>query len=62
MKPDGELAHQAEEKAEILRQSFFPSPLRADLLDIDEYEYPQSIECLEITPREIVKGDPEQGP
>jgi hypothetical protein len=56
MKPDGELAHQAEEKAEILRQSFFPSPLRADLSDIDEYEYPQPIECPEITPQEIVKA------
>ncbi|KFZ04770.1 hypothetical protein V502_09996, partial [Pseudogymnoascus sp. VKM F-4520 (FW-2644)] len=56
MKPDGELAHQAEEKAETLRQSFFPLPLRADLSDINEHEYPQPIECPEITPQEIMKA------
>jgi ribonuclease HI len=56
MKPDGELAHQAEEKAETLRQSFFPPPLKADLSDIDGYEYPQPTECPEITPQEIVKA------
>jgi hypothetical protein len=56
MKPDGELAHQAEEKAETLRQSFFPPPLRANLSDINEYEYPQPIKCPEITPQEIVKA------
>ena len=56
MKPDGELAHQAEEKAETLRQSFFPPPLRADLLDINGYEYPQTIECPEITPSEIERA------
>ena len=38
-KPDGELAHQAGEKAEALRQSFFPPPLRADQTDINGYKY-----------------------
>ena len=45
MKPDGELAHQAEEKAETLRQSFFPPPSSADLSDLNGYDYPPSIEC-----------------
>lgn len=31
IKPDGELVHQPEEKAKVLRQSFFPPPSRADL-------------------------------
>lgn len=48
IKPDRELACQPEEKAETLRQSFFPLPLPADLSDIDEYEYPQSIKSPEI--------------
>jgi hypothetical protein len=56
IKPDGELASRPEEKAEILRQSFFPPPLQADLLDINRYEYPQPIECLEITISEIEKA------
>ena len=56
MKPDGELAHQAEEKAETLRQSFFPPPFGADLSDINGYDYPSPIECPEITPQEIEKA------
>jgi hypothetical protein len=56
VKPDGEFAHQVEEKAETLRQSFFPPPLRADLSDIYGYEYPPAIECPEITPSEIKKA------
>src|SRR4051812_40941056 len=56
MKPDRELTHQAKEKAEILRQSFFPPPLRADLWDINGYEYLQPIKCPEITPSEIEKA------
>ena len=55
-KPDGELAHQAGEKAEALRQSFFPAPLEADLTDIHGYEYPPPIECPGITPSEIEKA------
>ena len=56
VKPDGELAQHPEDKAETLRQSFFPSPLEADLSDINGYEYPQSTECPEITPPEIEKA------
>jgi hypothetical protein len=44
------------EKAETLRQSFFPPPLRADLSDINDYEYPQPITCPEITPSEIERA------
>ena len=55
-KPDRELAHQACEKAETLHQSFFPPPLRADLTDINGYEYPQPIECPEITPSETERA------
>jgi hypothetical protein len=56
MKPDGELASRPEEKAETLRQSFFPPPLQAYLSDISGYEYPQPIECPEITSSEIEKA------
>ena len=55
-KPDGGFAHQAQEKAETLRQTFFPSPRRADLLDISEFEYPQPIVCPEITETEIERA------
>lgn len=56
MKPNGELAYQAEEKAETLRQSFFPPPISANLSDINGYEYPPSIECPEIMLHEIEKA------
>jgi ribonuclease HI len=56
VKSDGGLAHEPEEKAEILRQTFFPPPLMADLSDIDGYEYPQAIECPEITSSEIERA------
>ncbi|QKX57721.1 uncharacterized protein TRUGW13939_04840 [Talaromyces rugulosus] len=56
VKPDGELAHQPEEKAETLRQTFFPPPPQADLSDIDGYEYPRPIECPQITPSEIERA------
>ena len=52
-KPNGELAHQPGEKAEVLRQSFFPPPLQADLSDIEGYQYPQPTECPDITEEEI---------
>ena len=38
IKPGGELAHQAEEKAETLRQYFFPPPISADLSDNNGYD------------------------
>lgn len=55
-KPDGGLATSPEEKAEVLRQSFFPPPSHADLSDIEGYRYPEPIECPDITVPEIEKA------
>ena len=55
-KPDGSHAQRAKEKAEILRQSFFPPPNQADLSDIDGFQYPQPIECPAITREEIERA------
>jgi ribonuclease HI len=55
-KPDGGFAHHATEKAETLLRSFFPPPLRADLSDIGDFEYPPAIECPDITDSEIDKA------
>ena len=55
-KPDGGLAQEASEKAETLRQSFFPPPPTAELLDTADYEYPEAIECPEVTTTEIVRA------
>jgi hypothetical protein len=56
VKQDGGLAHEPEEKAETLRQTFFPPPLQADLSDIEGYAYPPPIECPDITTPEIEKA------
>ena len=56
VKPDGGSVHQPEEKAEVLRQTFFPPPPQADLSDIDGYEYPPTIECPAITTVEIERA------
>jgi hypothetical protein len=53
VKPDGSFAQKAEEKAETLRQSFFPPSHQADTSDIDGQQYPPAIECPNITLREI---------
>jgi hypothetical protein len=55
-KPDGGTVHQPEEKAEVLRQTFFPPPAQADLSDMDDYEYPPPIECPIITTAEIERA------
>lgn len=55
-KPDGGLAYEPKEKTETLRQTFFTPPPRADLSDINGYEYPQPIECPEISPSEIERA------
>lgn len=55
-KPNGELVHLPEEKAEVLRQSFFPPPLQADLSDINNYQYPPPLDCPEITLSEIERA------
>jgi len=56
LKPEGGFARRAQDKAEALRQTFFPPPLKANLSDIDGFQYPQSIDCPEITPSEIEKA------
>lgn len=55
-KPDGGLAETTGEKADVLRQSFFPTPRQADLSDIGHCEYPPPIECPNITSAEIEKA------
>jgi ribonuclease HI len=50
------MAHAPEEKAEILRQCFFPPLAQADLSDIEGYHYPPPIECPEITTHEIERA------
>ncbi|KAF3352307.1 hypothetical protein VdG1_09169 [Verticillium dahliae VDG1] len=56
IKPNGELAHEPQEKAQLLRQVLFPPPARADLSDIEGYQYPPAIECPDITGPEIEKA------
>ena len=46
----------ARRKTEVLRQSFFPPPLQADLSDLEGYQYPPSIEYPDITIPEIEKA------
>jgi ribonuclease HI len=55
IKPNGELAQEPQEKAQLLRQALFPPPSRADLSDIEGYQYPPAIECPDITGPEIEK-------
>ena len=55
-KPNGELAIDVADKAETLRQLFFPPPLTADLSDIDHFDYLNPIECPEITSAEVEKA------
>lgn len=55
-KPDGDSAHQPEEKAEVLRQTFFPPPPQADISDTKGYEYPPPIDCPDITMTEIERA------
>ncbi|KAJ9137654.1 Endonuclease/exonuclease/phosphatase [Pleurostoma richardsiae] len=56
VRPDGGLAQQPEEKADVLRQSFFPPPHQADLSDLEGHEYPTPVECPDITEAEIEKA------
>lgn len=56
VKQDGGLAQEPEEKAEILRQTFFPPPVQANLSDIEGYRYPPPLECPDITVSEIEKA------
>ena len=56
LKPNGELAHEHQDKAQLLRQSLFPPPAMADLSDIEGYQYPPAIQCPDITGPEVEKA------
>jgi hypothetical protein len=56
MKLNGEFAYEPQEKAQLLTQSLFPAPARADLSDIEGYQYPPAIECPDITESGIEKA------
>lgn len=56
LKPEGGLAQRPQEKAEVLRQTFFPPPPAADLSDINNYKYPPAIKGPDITMLEIKKA------
>lgn len=66
VKPNGEQATRPEEKAQLLRQTFFPPPPQADLSDAEGYVYPTPIECPEVTipeiGRAIRKASPNKAP
>ena len=51
--PDGTFASEPEEKAELLRAAFFPTPPEADLSDIESYEYPEPLQMPLITEQEV---------
>ena len=55
-KQNGEFAKTPEEKAEVLRQSFFPPPRQANLTDINDFVYAPPIECPDITHAEIERA------
>jgi len=62
VQPNGELAHRPEDKADVLRRSFFPPPAKADLTDLEDYEYPEPIQCPDITAAEIERAVRKAGP
>ena len=51
---DNTLADDPKVKMEILKEKFFPQPPNAKLDDIENYLYPEAIETLAITDREIM--------
>ena len=52
---DGTSATGPEEKAELLRAAFFPTPPEADLSDIKNYEYPEPLQMPLIAEQELSK-------
>ena len=52
---DGTSATGPEEKAELLRAAFFPTPPEADLSDIENYEYPEPLQMPLIAEQELSK-------
>ncbi len=53
---DGTSATGPEEKAELLRAAFFPTPPEADLSDIENYEYPEPLQMPLIAEQELSKA------
>ena len=47
------LKHESRNKVRLLKHVFFPKPSAADLLDIDEYEYSESLKTPVITELEV---------
>ena len=52
-RPDGTVATEPQEKAQLLEASFFPTPPEADLQDLFSARYPQPIDMPPISEREI---------
>ena len=55
-KQDGSLEVNPKGKAELLRNSFFPPPISADLGDISDYNYPAPYQCPSITESEVERA------
>ena len=53
---DGSLETEAEGKVRLLRSSFFPPPVQADLGNIRGYDYPTPYSCPLITDAEILRA------
>jgi hypothetical protein len=50
---NGQIAESVEDKVRLFQQAFFPSLPTADLSDMKDYNYPESIEIPPITMHEI---------
>ena len=66
---NGHTANTFIEKADVLKKTFFPAPLEADLRDLENYIYPPAKNCLiRITKQEVLtaihqsKADKAPGP
>lgn len=55
-KPDSSSEATPEGKAELLKNTFFPPPVNADLSDITGYDYPMPYRCPLITEAEIERA------
>ena len=52
-RPDGTLASEPSDKAELLRTTFFPTPPIADLSDTENYQYPEPVLMPPIAKHEL---------
>ena len=50
----GRQAVRSEEKADLLRETFFPEPPEADLRDIESAEYPDQVPMPKVTEKEVL--------